>query len=134
MGPLALRVMESNESPLRVLVCGSREMTSQLAQVLREHAVVVETSARDDALASMRTDSFDAAFIDLDRGDHNGFNIAARLRRTRSDRRMRLIAVSSVQRSSDLAAFREAGFDLRVAWPIKREQVIAALHTIRVTD
>ncbi len=119
------------EHPLRVLVCGNRDMRIQISEVLRAHAIVVETSARDEAIASMQTQTFDAAFIDIDRTDQNGFNIAARLRRATSSRRIRLVAVSSTSRSSDLAAFRDAGFDLRVAWPIKPEQLIAALHSIR---
>jgi CheY-like chemotaxis protein len=120
------------EHPLRVLVCGNRDLRVQLSEVLRAQASVVETSSRDEALAAMETSSFDAAFIDIDRSEPNGFNIAARLRRTTSTRRIRLIAVSSVQRSSDLAAFREAGFDLRVAWPIKQDQILAAVHSIRI--
>jgi hypothetical protein len=33
--------------PPRVLVCGSMEVRMQLADVLRSHAIIVETSARD---------------------------------------------------------------------------------------
>lgn len=109
------------------------ELRTQLAEVLRPHAIVVETSARDEALTAMRAQTLDAAFIDIDRTDQNGFNIAARLRRTTTDRRMRLIAVTSASQTSNLTAFRDAGFDLRVSWPLKPEQVIAALRTIRLT-
>lgn len=107
-------------------------MRAQLAEVLHPHVTVVEVSTRDEALASVDAEWFDAAFIDIDRTDQSGMNIAARLRRSSSQKRVRLIAVTSTNRSSDLAAFRDAGFDLRVAWPIKTDQVLAALHTIRL--
>lgn len=109
------------------------EMREQLAEILRPHAIVIETSARDEALTWSRALSLDAAFIDIDRTEHDGFSIAARLRRTTA-RRLRLIAVSNANTRSDIGAFREAGFDLRVAWPIKPEQVIAALNTILRTS
>ncbi|GEM_PF-3974941 len=105
-------------------------MRVQLAEVLRGHAIVIETSGRDEALTASRAQTLDAAFIDVDRPDENGLNIAARLRWTSSIRRMRLVAVSSARLTSELGAIRAAGFDLCVAWPIKSEQVIAALHTI----
>ncbi len=105
-------------------------MRVQLAELLRPHAIVIETSARDETLTAMRGRMLDGAFIDLDRTDENGLNIAVRLRRASALRRVRLIAVSSAYTTSDAAVIRGAGFDLRVAWPLEPEQVLAALGTI----
>lgn len=105
-------------------------MRAQLAELLRPHAIVVETSARDEALTANRGQTLDAAFIDIDRADQSGLNIAVRLRRASTLRRMRLIAVSASNQTSELERIRAAGFDLRVAWPILAEQVLAAFHTI----
>lgn len=110
------------------------ELRTQLSEALRGHATVIETSARDEALTAMRAQTLDAAFIELDRTDQNGFNIAARLRRMSSERRMRLIAVTGANSTANIAKFREVGFDLRVAQPIKVDQVLAALHTVKVTS
>ena len=60
---------------MRVLVCGRMEMRVQLAEVLRGHAIVIETSGRDEALTASRAQTLDAAFIDVDRPDENGLNI-----------------------------------------------------------
>ena len=118
------------DRPVRVLVCGRMEMRAQLAELLRPHASVVETSVRDEVLTANRGQTLDAAFIDIDRTDQSGLNIAARLRRGKTLRRMRLIAVSASNQTSELERIRAAGFDLRVAWPIQAEQVLAAFHTI----
>jgi DNA-binding response OmpR family regulator len=110
------------------------EVRMQLADVLRSHAIIVETSARDEALTAMRGRLLDGAFIDIDRTDESGLNIAVRLRRATARRRVRLIAVSSTYTTSDAAVVRGAGFDLRVGWPLEPEQVLAALNTIRTSQ
>lgn len=106
----------------------------QLSELLRPHAIVVETSARDETLTAMRGRLLDGAFIDVDRTDESGLNIAVRLRRATALRRVRLIAVSSTYTTSDVGVIRGAGFDLRVAWPLDPDQVIAALNTIRTAN
>lgn len=118
------------DAPFRVLVCGDVDIRTQLATTLREHATIEEVSTRDEALLAVRSRTFDAVFIDIDRPEQNGLNIAARVRRVIPGR-VRLIAISEFNRTSDLTASRNAGFDLRVARPIQVEQVLAALHTIR---
>jgi CheY-like chemotaxis protein len=118
------------ETRFRVLVCGNDDVRIQLATMLSPHATVVEVSTGDEALRVACSHAFHAVFIDTDRTDENGLEIAARMRRLIS-RRVRLIAVTESNRTSDLAASRNVGFDLKVERPIKVEQVLAALHTIR---
>ena len=113
-----------------MLICGESDMRAQLTKALSAHATVEAVSSREDALNAVQEREHDAVFIDVDRSDESGFNTAARIRRA-TTRRLRLIAVSEFNRTSDLAASRAAGFDLRVTRPIKIEQVLAALRTIR---
>lgn len=118
------------ETRLRVLICGNDDVRTQLATTLSPHATVEEASTLDEALLAIRSRTFHAVFIDTDRADQNGLDIAARVRPEIS-RRVRMIAVTESNSTSDLAASRNVGFDLKVERPIKPEQVLAALHTIR---
>lgn len=106
-------------------------MRGALADALRPHAQIEEAPSNDEVRRALAVHAFDAVFIDIDRTDENGFQIARGVRRATTSHRVRLIAVSSFNRTSDLAASREAGFDLRVTRPIKIEQLLAALHTVR---
>jgi CheY-like chemotaxis protein len=115
--------------PFRILMLLPADATrNSCVATLRSRGYSVDVAHN---ASSFVTDHIDAAIIDTEYPDVNGFEIARRIRDEDKRRRVRLIASTTVATSAQVTRARTAGFDLVVANPITVEQVIVAMETLR---
>ena len=120
-------------SSLRVLVCDDDvEACEALVSALDGEQIVVEAVHNGtDAVRALASGTFAAAFLDIGLPDISGFEVATQVRRAGLVPRIRLIAVTGRGQASDREKSRQAGFDLHLTKPIRIEQIVAALSTIK---
>ncbi|MFB9234492.1 ATP-binding protein [Plantactinospora siamensis] len=122
----------SPRPPLRILFIDDNEDLAAMYQRLltdRGDTVTVATTAAA-ALSAARRTSYDLILCDLALdADNDGYTIARRLRRSRTHRCTRLIAVSGFAADTDRVRSRSAGFDAHLPKPLDPadlDQLLAA--------
>lgn len=107
--------------PLRILLIDDNDDLATMYQRLltdRGDTVTIATTAAAALTAARRT-PYDLILCDLALdADIDGYTIARRLRRSRTHRHTRLIAVSGFAADTDRARSRAAGFDAHLAKPL----------------
>lgn len=105
---------------------------SACALALRERGYVVDEVATGAACVNHAlTSVIDAAVIDTDMSDLDGFTVARRIRAEDKRRRVKLVATSPIPTSAEVSRTRSAGFDLLVMKPVQVAQLVIALETLR---
>jgi signal transduction histidine kinase/ActR/RegA family two-component response regulator len=107
--------------PLRILLVeDNTDLATMYATLLRERGDTVAVATTGTAaLAAARRRPFDLILCDLALGeDIDGYQIARRLRRSRTHRHTRLVAVSGFSQVTDRQRSQAAGFDAHLAKPL----------------
>jgi two-component system CheB/CheR fusion protein len=120
---------ETKIKPMKILVVednhDSREMLCHLLR-LDGHQI---KSAPDglQGLSLLENDHFDVALVDVGLPGLDGFEVARRTRRKRTDGHPLLVALTGYGREEDRRAVIEAGFDVHVVKPFKLAELHSAL-------
>ncbi|GAB2572847.1 hypothetical protein Aab01nite_82070 [Paractinoplanes abujensis] len=107
--------------PLRILfVDDNEDLAAMYERLFTERGDTVTVAATATAaLTAARRTPYDLILCDLALGaDNDGYTVARRLRRSRTHRHTRLIAVSGFSTDTDRARSRTAGFDAHLAKPL----------------
>jgi two-component system CheB/CheR fusion protein len=119
--PRGLRVLVVDDGP---------EIAETLGLLLTDlgHETQVAHSG-DEALKAAAEFRPDAVFLDLGLPDHDGYEVARRLRNLDGVNGALLVALSGYGQDEDLRRSREAGFDLHLLKPVRAADLQNALAT-----
>jgi CheY-like chemotaxis protein len=97
----------------------------------RGHTIVVANNGLE-ALAALRTRSFDVVLMDVQMPEMDGLQATAELRKAeaRSGRRTPVIALTARAMTSDRACCLEAGMDAYVAKPIQPQELLKTIAAV----
>jgi PAS domain S-box-containing protein len=122
---------ESRSAPvLSVLYAEDDEVNAELVRQLVTMRVGVSLRVATNgamALASARADPPDLMLVDMNLGDMTGIELAREMRRDRSTRDVRLVALSADALPEQIRAAMACGFESYLTKPINFEQVLALL-------
>ncbi len=102
------------------------ELVRQLVTMRRGVSLRVATSGAI-ALESARTDPPDLMLVDMNLGDMTGIELARELRRDRTTRSIRLVALSADALPEQIRAAMACGFETYLTKPINFEELLALL-------
>ncbi len=123
-GPAAgLRVLAADDN------LANQEVLRSILEVQCAHVVVVDGGQA--ALDALRQERFDAALIDLEMPDMDGYTVVQRVRAGEAGeaaRTCRVIAFSAFGRDQVWPRCHEAGFDDFVEKPVNRKMLLATLR------
>ena len=115
---------------LTVLYAEDDEVNAELVRqlVTLRHGVSLRVASNGaSALASARADPPDLMLVDMNLGDMTGIELAREMRRERSTRAVRLVALSADALPEQIRAAMACGFESYLTKPINFEQVLALL-------
>ena len=115
---------------LTVLYAEDDEVNAELVRQLVALRPGVSLRVATDgatALASARADPPDLMLVDMNLGDMTGIELAREMRRDRSTRGVRLVALSADALPEQIRAAMACGFESYLTKPINFEQVLAVL-------
>jgi PAS domain S-box-containing protein len=121
------RTAQDQPSPLRILVVEDHMDSGAMLELLlasRGHLVAVADSVA--AALARRHEGWDAVISDLGLPDGSGLDVGRGMRDLA--RRPRLIALSGYGRPADVAASREAGFDVHLVKPLEPDRLFEILE------
>ena len=122
---------ESRSAPvLSVLYAEDDEVNAELVRQLVTMRLGVSLRVATNgamALASARADPPDLMLVDMNLGDMTGIELAREMRRDRSTRDVRLVALSADALPEQIRAAMACGFEGYLTKPINFEQVLALL-------
>jgi CheY-like chemotaxis protein len=121
------RKAQEQPSPLRILVVEDHMDSGAMLELLlasRGHRVAVADSVA--AALARRHEGWDAVISDLGLPDGSGLDVGRGMRDLA--RRPRLIALSGYGRPADVAASREAGFDVHLVKPLEPDRLFEILE------
>jgi CheY-like chemotaxis protein len=106
--------------PLRILVVeDNTDLAGMYATLLRHRGDMVTVATTGPGALAAARQPFDLVLCDLALGgDVDGYQIGRRLRRGRTHRHTRLVAVSGFTQDTDRERSRAAGFDAHLAKPL----------------
>lgn len=114
---------------LNVLVVDDHEDTVELLSFCLEragHRVTAATTGAN-AIELARTTGFDAAVIDIEIPEHDGYAIARAFAAGAAETRPLLVALSGRTGAEDATRAVEAGFDVYLTKPVDLERLVRAL-------
>ena len=121
------RTAQAQPVPLRILVVEDHMDSGAMLELLlasRGHQVAVADSVA--AALARRHEGWDAVISDLGLPDGSGLDVGRGMRDLA--RRPRLIALSGYGRPADVAASREAGFDVHLVKPLEPDRLFEILE------
>ena len=114
-----------------LLVDDNDDVRTLLADMLRQHGYQVLTAVNGrEALALLATFAADIAILDIGLPGMDGYELAVKIREARSDRPIRLIAVSGYGQPADVARGEAAGFERHLVKPVGARQLLEALASL----
>ncbi len=133
VAPAVVAPAPAASAGLRVLAADDNLANQEvLRSILEVHCAHVEVvDGGEAALAALRRERFDAALIDLEMPDLDGYTVVQRVRAGEAGeaaRGCRVIAFSAYGREQAWSRCREAGFDDFVEKPINRKLLLAAVR------
>jgi signal transduction histidine kinase len=127
--PAATGVTAQKKS-LRAVVCDDaadlRELVADLLRLRGHDVTVVEDGP--SAVKMICLERPDVALIDIGLPDMDGYEVARQIRRTVTDYKPRLIAMTGYGQASDRASAFEAGFDAHITKPASADKILRALY------
>jgi CheY-like chemotaxis protein len=126
------RMVTSPVLPNKVLVADDNEdVAALLTATLRMHGVEVQT-AHNGAEAIEKAQSFQPQLIMLDVGMPvlDGHNACRAIRGTPWGRKIKIVALTGLDREDDRRMSAESGFDAHLVKPIRMEALIQAVSGI----
>jgi adenylate cyclase len=123
LAPTAYRVLVVDDDP---------DMVAFLGRLLRGEGMVVETAADgDDALAQLSATPPDLVLLDVMMPGTSGFDVCRALKGNEATALIPVVLVTSLEDSESRVRGIEAGADDFLSKPIKREELIARVKTLR---
>jgi CheY-like chemotaxis protein len=107
----------------------SRMMLQALLQIDGHQVRVAEDGVT--GLETLNQEDFDVALIDIGLPGIDGYEVARQFRARRSDRRLRLVALTGYGRPADRQAVLEAGFDEHLVKPCDPAELARVLRVPR---
>ncbi len=106
------------------------------SEMLRQalNAVDIEADGIADGLQAvslLKTEKFDAVFLELDLTASDGIDLARQMRRSGMNRRTPIVAISAGKRHGMMAAAFSAGANFVLFKPIDRGQLMSLAHMIK---
>jgi two-component system CheB/CheR fusion protein len=117
----------------RVLIVEDNDDSRQMLRRLLEMDGY-EVEAADDGvmgLETLRSGTFDVALVDIGLPELDGYEIAKRFRKERSDRDVYLVALTGYGREADRQAVLQAGFDEHLVKPLNPAELARVLNKPR---
>jgi signal transduction histidine kinase len=115
--------------PLRAVVVDDaadlRELVADLLRLRGHQVTVVEDGPT--AVRLICSERPDVALIDIGLPDMDGYEVARQIRKTITDYKPRLIAMTGYGQASDRASAFEAGFDDHITKPASADKILRAL-------
>ena len=117
-------------SSLCVLLVDDHTETAEMLQVLlmRRGFVVMTACSIATALAAVDAWPIDVLVADISLPDGSGNDL---LRQLRAASELKAIALSGLDRASDIRRSREAGFDEHLSKPVAIDELVGALERVR---
>jgi len=121
------------QTPFRVLVVDDDpDMVAFLARLLQREGMEVETAANGDAaLAQVASAMPDLVLLDVMMPGASGFDVCRRLKSDEATALVPVVLVTSLEDSDSRVRGIEAGADDFLSKPIKREELMARVKTLR---
>lgn len=121
------------QAPFRVLVVDDDpDMVAFLARLLQREGMEVETAANGDtALAQVASAMPDLVLLDVMMPGASGFDVCRRLKSDEATALVPVVLVTSLEDSDSRVRGIEAGADDFLSKPIKREELMARVKTLR---
>ncbi len=118
------------KASLRALVCDDapdlRELVADLLRLRGHEVTVVEDGAA--AVQMVLREKPDVALIDIGLPNMDGYEVARQIRKSVTDYKPRLIAMTGYGQASDRASAFEAGFDDHITKPASADKILRALY------
>jgi signal transduction histidine kinase len=116
--------------PLKAVVCDDavdlRELVAELLRMKGHEVFVCDDGA--SALRVIAAERPDVALIDIGLPEMDGYEVARRVRRDATDKRVRLIAMTGYGQAVDRQNAMQAGFDAHIVKPASAEKIMRALY------
>ncbi len=116
--------------PLKAVVCDDaadlRELVAELLRMKGHEVFVCEDGAA--AIKVIADERPDVALIDIGLPEMDGYEVARRVRRAASEKRVRLIAMTGYGQAVDRQNAMQAGFDAHIVKPASADKIMRALY------
>ena len=116
----------------RVLLVDDSDDVHQLVTLfLRHHATVHSARSAEEAIEAVRSEPFDAVFLDIDLGEkQTGMEVLHRMREMREGRDLPMVAITAYALPGDRERFERSGFNAYVRKPFTKRDLLLALRRV----